>query len=80
MLPSVASAQQVGGYIEGNIGAAFVSSVDISVDSGETGSLDFGNDVFFGAEAGIRGLRERRKFAVRRILGTLQCGDRRNIG
>ena len=55
MLPSVASAQQVGGYIEGNIGAAFLSSIDISVDSGETGSLDIGSDVIFGAEAGIRG-------------------------
>jgi len=57
-LPTLASAQGMGGYIEGNIGAAFVSNLDANVDETPPGvaTLDIGTELLFGAEIGVRGL------------------------
>jgi hypothetical protein len=57
-LPTLASAQGMGGYIEGNIGAAFISNVDAKVDDTPPGtaSIDVGTELLFGAEVGVGGL------------------------
>jgi len=59
LLPSVASAQAMNGYFEGNLGAAFISDVDAHVDVPDlsaTVSGDYGTELLFGLEAGISGL------------------------
>lgn len=54
-LPFAAHAQL---YIEGNIGAAFVSDIDVDVDGTPPGtiSLDLGTELLFGAEVGVTGI------------------------
>ncbi len=52
LLPSIASAQ---GYIEGNVGAAFIGNIDAQLPGG-TITGDYGTELLFGAEAGVAGL------------------------
>jgi hypothetical protein len=59
LLPSIASAQNMGGYLEGNLGAAFISDIDASVDVPDLSAMataDYGTEFLFGVEGGIRGL------------------------
>ncbi len=59
LAPSVVSAQTMGGYVEGNIGAAFISDADAHInisDLSATATGDYGTELLFGLEAGISGL------------------------
>jgi opacity protein-like surface antigen len=58
LTPSVASAQGMGGYLEGNVGAAFIGDVDAHVTTSPSGTvgIDYGTELLFGVEGGIRGL------------------------
>ena len=53
------SAQASRGYLEGSLGAAFISDVDANVDFPDlsaTVSGDYGTELLFGLEAGVSGL------------------------